>query len=263
MKFNVRSRFPATVNRALVALAALTGLGLEAPSAFASIGLSYSAVDTAAGSPPAVTGSGTGFLSVGPEAVGNFTLQLTANTTDPSGTGFGVGGNDTTHSGNTSTLSTTTFTISNVGSGKDTMDISLTGAGFTVGAGQMDNADFSVSGSSSAYTLGTDTTTDTSTINGSAIPGTLVGTPVSNGLTTTYSWNPGASSGNLVFLNTGTFSIGQTLAVTLGAGDSATLTINTSVVPTATPEPSTMAIAGLSALGMIGYGLRRRKTMGA
>ncbi len=29
------------------------------------------------------------------------------------------------------------------------------------------------------------------------------------------------------------------------------------------PEPSTMAIAGLGALGMIGYGLRRRKAMGA
>jgi len=29
------------------------------------------------------------------------------------------------------------------------------------------------------------------------------------------------------------------------------------------PEPSTMAIAGLGALGMIGYGLRRRKALGA
>jgi hypothetical protein len=32
---------------------------------------------------------------------------------------------------------------------------------------------------------------------------------------------------------------------------------------TAVPEPSTMAIAGLGALGMIGYGLRRRKALGA
>ena len=29
------------------------------------------------------------------------------------------------------------------------------------------------------------------------------------------------------------------------------------------PEPSTMAIAGLGALDMIGYGLRRRKVLGA
>jgi len=33
--------------------------------------------------------------------------------------------------------------------------------------------------------------------------------------------------------------------------------------PTVVPEPSTMAIAGLGALGMIGYGLRRRKALGA
>jgi hypothetical protein len=33
--------------------------------------------------------------------------------------------------------------------------------------------------------------------------------------------------------------------------------------PNAVPEPSTMAIAGLGALGMIGYGLRRRKALGA
>jgi len=32
---------------------------------------------------------------------------------------------------------------------------------------------------------------------------------------------------------------------------------------TAIPEPSTMALAGLGALGLIGYGLRRRKALGA
>jgi hypothetical protein len=32
---------------------------------------------------------------------------------------------------------------------------------------------------------------------------------------------------------------------------------------TSVPEPTTLAIAGLGALGMIGYGLRRRKALGA
>jgi hypothetical protein len=41
---------------------------------------------------------------------------------------------------------------------------------------------------------------------------------------------------------------------TLGSGDFQT---------SPTPEPSTMALAGLGALGLIGYGLRRRKAMGA
>jgi hypothetical protein len=36
-----------------------------------------------------------------------------------------------------------------------------------------------------------------------------------------------------------------------------------SAVITAVPEPSAMAIAGLGALGFIGYGLRRRKALGA
>jgi PEP-CTERM motif len=35
------------------------------------------------------------------------------------------------------------------------------------------------------------------------------------------------------------------------------------VTATAVPEPSTLAIAGIGALGMIGYGLRRRKALGA
>ena len=50
---------------------------------------------------------------------------------------------------------------------------------------------------------------------------------------------------------------------TIGAGsgqDTANASVNT--VATSVPEPSTMAIAGLGALGMIGYGLRRRKALG-
>ncbi len=45
--------------------------------------------------------------------------------------------------------------------------------------------------------------------------------------------------------------------ITLGAGSS--ITLSSSTVATAVPEPSTMAIASLGSLGMIGYGLRRRK----
>jgi len=38
---------------------------------------------------------------------------------------------------------------------------------------------------------------------------------------------------------------------------------DTSTPPPGVPEPSTMVLAGLGALGLIGYGLRRRKAMGA
>jgi len=42
-----------------------------------------------------------------------------------------------------------------------------------------------------------------------------------------------------------------------------TTSSNLTFQPTAVPEPSTMALAGLGAMGLIGYGLRRRKALGA
>jgi hypothetical protein len=251
MKLTPFSRVLTGAKSTLTAMAIVAVLGLVTPSAFASINLSYS-VSTAGSTTQ--TGSGTGFLSVGGGSIGNFGYSITANTTDPAG---GTGTSPASYS----SLSTTTFSINNDGSSTHTIDVAVSGSGFTVGTN--DVASFSVSGSSSHYNILRDTTTDTSSINSTAIPpsGGLTGTPVSNGSTTTYSWTSGGNSSNLAFTNSSTFSIAQLLAITLGAGDSATLTINTSV--TSTPEPSTMAIAGLGALGMIGYGLRRRKAKGA
>jgi len=45
--------------------------------------------------------------------------------------------------------------------------------------------------------------------------------------------------------------------------DGGTSAVGTVVAPAAIPEPSTMALAGLGALGFIGYALRRRKARGA
>ncbi len=63
-----------------------------------------------------------------------------------------------------------------------------------------------------------------------------------------------------------TFTRGATYmlnnVLTLTAGDSV-INVNGTTGVTAVPEPSSMAIAGLGALGMIGYGLRRRKALGA
>jgi len=250
MKFDVFSRIPVVASRALATLVVLTGLGLATPSAFANIPLSWSATDLSGGS---ASGTATGVLGVTNQTVGGFSLSITSNTTDP------AGGSGTT-TASYSSLSTTTFTISNHGS-TATLDLLVTGTNFSVASS--DRAGFSVSGSSSAYGPA-DTTTATSSINGTAIPGGgMVGIAPPNGLTTTYTWTPNSNSGTLSFTNSSTFSIAQALAITLGAGDSATLTINTTVVAAAVPEPSTMAIAGLGALGMIGYGLRRRKALGA
>jgi len=53
------------------------------------------------------------------------------------------------------------------------------------------------------------------------------------------------------------FSVTQTLTIFLPTG--AVANIQKSDTLKAVPEPTTMAIAGLGALGMIGYGLRRRR----
>jgi len=59
----------------------------------------------------------------------------------------------------------------------------------------------------------------------------------------------------------------QTNATTYTAGQisvqDATSTFTADLGPAAVPEPSTMALAGLGSLGLIGYGLRRRKALGA
>jgi len=60
---------------------------------------------------------------------------------------------------------------------------------------------------------------------------------------------------------TGPFSMTELITVTLTAGEKVAMGSTTSLLPV--PELSSMSIAGLGALGLIGYGLRRRKALGA
>jgi len=53
------------------------------------------------------------------------------------------------------------------------------------------------------------------------------------------------------------YSVTEYLKVTLGAGGSVNFSSITSL--TAVPEPSSLAIAGLGAMGLVGYGFRRRR----
>jgi hypothetical protein len=48
---------------------------------------------------------------------------------------------------------------------------------------------------------------------------------------------------------------------TMASGTTMQLILTTDL--TTVPEPSSMALAGLGALGLIGFALRRRKAMGA
>jgi len=66
----------------------------------------------------------------------------------------------------------------------------------------------------------------------------------------------------IVKTNATSFKAGSTFAIDGGVISFSSYAPSGPTI-TAVPEPSTMAIAGLGALGFIGYGLRRRKALGA
>jgi hypothetical protein len=82
---------------------------------------------------------------------------------------------------------------------------------------------------------------------GSQTPG-ITGTPVQS-----FSNSILSTIGHL----TTTYSVTEFLKITLGAGSAFNFSSGTTV--SLVPEPSSMAIAGLGMLGMIGYGIRRRR----
>lgn len=77
----------------------------------------------------------------------------------------------------------------------------------------------------------------------------------------TVSFNSDMSSTISSGLSSSGYPIKETLDVTLNdKGDQ--INYSSSTTLTSVPEPSSMAIAGLGALGLIGYGMRRRKALG-
>jgi PEP-CTERM motif len=62
---------------------------------------------------------------------------------------------------------------------------------------------------------------------------------------------------------TSPFGITETFAITLDGGSQINFASNTTLTPATVPEPSSLVLGGIGALGMIGYGLRRRKALGA
>jgi hypothetical protein len=117
---------------------------------------------------------------------------------------------------------------------------------------------------STGGTAATTTYVDSPPLAGSpAVPGTMVVTSGSLSLP-----NPQASVlMSAPVTSTGTYSFSQSVTVTglttvAGPPNPAVNITGTSTVAGVVPEPSSMALAGLGALGFIGYGLRRRKASG-
>jgi len=258
--WNLRGAKPA-----LAALALLALLSQATPSAFAAINITYNTVDAlGATTPTASLGTG-GSSGLQTPAGQFFTWQVTVTPLDtPGATG-------------SSTLSTSTFTVNNTAATTDTLTINVNGTGFDAGTtGQTLFVNFAVSGTGGPTNTATDTTTGKSWINfanaATFATGTLL-TPnqtivptATSPISATYTSGTSSTMALVEPAGSPPFSLIQQLAITLGAGDSATLTITTRALTTpqaVVPEPSSLAIAGIGALGLIGFGLRRRKALGA
>jgi hypothetical protein len=107
-----------------------------------------------------------------------------------------------------------------------------------------------------------------SSVNGTGTPNSFSFTSYVNNSNTldaksgSHSGSQGLNSSMLFSanLNVKKYSMTEDFHVVLGKGESFKLTNSATTVPN--PEPSSMAIAGIGALGLIGYGLRRRKSLG-
>jgi len=254
MKSSVSSWVRISAKRVLAALAIAVSLSLATPTAFADI--SFIATDlTNGGTTNNGVAPGNGdSLNFGPTEVGKFSVQIQSFRTDP----------------NPSTLSTTTIDIDNKGTVTSTIDIKVSSINFTTGSAGTPTLVFtsSVQGTTSNGKVG-QTATGQTWIDTS---NTLFGTPAAGtsgsltGMTTsahpgTYTFPNSGDFGTITALWLGNFSLTQDIKLALAPGKSGQITISSAV--NAIPEPSTMALGGLGALGLIGYGLRRRKALGA
>jgi hypothetical protein len=144
--------------------------------------------------------------------------------------------------------------ITKKGTSMNALHITITGTGYTAPNTPPPIGVDSQIGGSVATTSAGNTLNFQSIVNGS---GMGAQTP---GITTTGAYNndnPG-TIGSL----TGTFSIEQTIDILLkGDGDTVNYSSTTSL--TGVPEPSSLALAGLGALGMVGFCWLRSKARGA
>ncbi len=180
--------------------------------------------------------------------------------------------NSTTNLGGSVTFGIAFFNPSPDGTGPYGATINLTASSSTAASGSQQG------GFSGSYTITNGPQKGTSPpIPGIAAGATLL-TVSFTGATLTDngggSYTLGGSAAILVgsaFVSAGASAISSPESFSLGlattsdhgfnsftAGD-----VNTTAATIGVPEPSSMAIAGIGALGMIGYGLRRRKALGA
>jgi hypothetical protein len=184
----------------------------------------------------------------------NYTIDFLGGTADQNSTITGP--STTTQS---EVLSSTTEVELTGATPGGTLHITVTGTGYTAPTAPPTVSTDSQIGGSVAATTSTNTLNFQSFVNG-------VGFGVqSPSIATKASYNSDMT-GSLATLASG-YSIKETIDITLKSKlDQVNYSSNTTLSQTivqSVPEPSSMVLAGIGALGMIGFGLRRRKATGA
>jgi hypothetical protein len=228
-------------------------LGLQS-SAKADIYLQLS--DNSGGNTGILTNNGTLITYSG--VVGNFNIVLTAVSSDNSNAGstlnitnlvVSLASNATLVSGGdvlTINGASTNYSLP-VG---PTLNLASSGTATFVNSNQGDSMTYqSFLNTSNTSTFGAGTSSASATLTSGGGSGSQA-TPTSNVTVTGRSGDYAMSSKTTITI----VSLGNSQIDTTGGATATAVTV---------PEPSTLAIAGLGGLGMLGFGLRRRKAIGA
>jgi hypothetical protein len=181
-------------------------------------------------------------------------VSATVNTADYK---ISILGGESNQNSTSELLSSTTSITNETGSTGHVLHITITGTGYSAPTTPPSVTVLSHIGGTVAVetTPSTNSLSFQSIVPGAALPSQ---TPAINAIGS-YSNDASATTNSL----SAPFSIEETLSVTLNKlNDQINYSSSTTLsqVAVGVPEPSSMAIAGLGALGMIGYGIRRRKS---
>jgi len=227
------------------------GLALLCATSPAQAALKLHVTSSAGGDSGDVTGAGGLVSFTSAPFDSKFTLVTVTGTSKP------LNGSAANAAEDTNTIDIST-------SGPATLTIRLTDTGFTAtGPGTLSTAL-----SASAFVAGAGSTVSGQTFkdpsNVEFGTGGFASTKLSHG-TGPFAVMAADLHGNIPT----TYSMTQVITVTFAGAGPAVLNLTytsrnpSSPVVNTVPEPSTMALGGLGSLGLIGYGLRRRKALGA
>jgi len=179
-------------------------------------------------------------------------LQGTVTTADYSIKILGAEANQSASGLFAELTSATTSVTNTTGSSGHVLNITIEGTLYTNPLGAVSVN--SQVGGSVTQTSSTNYLTYQSFVNGAGLP------QQSPSINTISSYNSDMN-GNFS-IPTSPFNVGEAISIELNSkGDKVNYSASTSLQ--SVPEPSSLALAGLGALGMIGYGLRRREARGA